>query len=330
MSRFLTQYKSAEEWKAARAGKIGGSDIGAIVGVNPWRTPFDIYAEKSGLVEIQENRAMRLGKALEPVILAEYGGVTGHHVQPVQLAIVVHPRRPWAVASVDALAMRVDTGSELGVEAKSAGASQAHRWGDEGSDEVPEEYLCQCHWYRAILEAATDGQIAEWDLAVLIGGSDFRIYHIAPNIELEGILFDEAERFWCDHIIGQQAPPFGGSQGEREWISRMFPKDSAPEREATPEDDKVIEKLIALRAELGEREREMGVLEAELKMRIGESAGLISRRFGRITWRKAKDTELVNWQAVAEELAAPADLIKKHTAIKAGARRLLLPRGGKI
>ncbi len=57
------------EWHDAREG-IGGSDIGTIMGLNPWKSAFTLWAERVGLVDTNnsETYAMGLGTFLEPFI----------------------------------------------------------------------------------------------------------------------------------------------------------------------------------------------------------------------------------------------------------------------
>ena len=42
---------SREEWLALRRGYIGGSDAAAVVGLSPYVTPYQVWAEKTGKVE---------------------------------------------------------------------------------------------------------------------------------------------------------------------------------------------------------------------------------------------------------------------------------------
>ena len=61
---------NVEEWNRQRRMGIGGSDIGAICGLNKWRTALDVFLEKTGQAQEKEpNEAMRLGTCVEPYIV---------------------------------------------------------------------------------------------------------------------------------------------------------------------------------------------------------------------------------------------------------------------
>jgi putative phage-type endonuclease len=64
-----TKQMSREDWLKHRNKGIGGSDVSAICGLNPWRSPLSVYLEKTGQIEAaEENEAMRWGTLLEPVV----------------------------------------------------------------------------------------------------------------------------------------------------------------------------------------------------------------------------------------------------------------------
>jgi putative phage-type endonuclease len=70
-----------DEWLAARRTGIGGSDIAAILGLSPWRTPLDVYRDKVDGAEQPETEAMRWGRLLEDVIAREYAVRAGVRIQ---------------------------------------------------------------------------------------------------------------------------------------------------------------------------------------------------------------------------------------------------------
>jgi predicted phage-related endonuclease len=73
-------------------------------------------------------------------------------------------------------------------------------WGEEGTDQLPESYLIQSAWYAAVCD------VPKVDIAVLIGGQDFRIYTYHRNKEFEDKLIKIACNFWYNHIE-KRIPP---------------------------------------------------------------------------------------------------------------------------
>ena len=121
---------------------LGGTDVAAVVGLNPYRTAWDVWAEKVGLVEppeLDHVPAVRWGKVLEPTIAETWAG-NDRRVDLVEPgSVLVHPERPWLRGTPDRLA--VD--QALVLEIKTAGLRQAPFWGESGTDEIPEPYLAE-------------------------------------------------------------------------------------------------------------------------------------------------------------------------------------------
>ena len=180
------------EWHERRKSGLGGSDAPVACGISPWRTPFQLYLEKRGEGEAQpENEYMRWGKLVEPIIRQRYSDLTGMEVA-VPKDLLVHPKYPWMIANPDGLL------PDRVLEIKASRTAQG--WGDAGTDEIPEQYLLQVTHYMSV----TGRNLA--DVAVLIGGSDFRVYTVELDPELEAILIDHERRFWEGVEKGEPPP----------------------------------------------------------------------------------------------------------------------------
>lgn len=179
-------------WLDTRRRGIGGSDVAAILGLSPWKSPLDVYLDKRGEApEQDDNEAMAWGRALEPVIRQQYADRTGRSVI-VPDAILQHPRHDFMLANLDGIAE-----NQRVLEVKTARSGQD--WGEPGTDEIPEPYLLQVQHYLCV----TGYAIA--DVAVLIAGSDFRIYHVEADPELHGMLIEEEGAFW-QRVIDANPP----------------------------------------------------------------------------------------------------------------------------
>lgn len=172
-----------QEWLTARKTGIGGSDVAAILGLSKWRTPYSVWQDKTGQgVEVEDNAPMKWGRALEPVIRQEYAEQTGRIVlQPADM--LRHPKHDFMLANLDGM-----TEDGRVVEIKTA--RNANGWGEPGSDQVPQDYLFQVQHYMAV----TGFVVA--DVAVLIGGSDFRLYEVPADAELQEMMIDAEAEFW--------------------------------------------------------------------------------------------------------------------------------------
>lgn len=183
-----------------RKNYIGGSDLGAICGLNPYRTALDVYLDKtSDDIAKDTNSAMRWGTLLEDIIAKEYAQVTGYDVE-IEPNTIYHPEHKFLAANIDRWVDRwVNNGTHI-LECKTAGFTKAKEWGDLGTDQIPESYLIQVAYYASICD------VPKVDIAVLIGGQDFRIYTYNRNKELEDKLIKIACNFWHNHIE-KRIPP---------------------------------------------------------------------------------------------------------------------------
>lgn len=288
---------------------VGGSDIAALAGVHPYKTAADVYARIVADVEPQfDNARMALGRAMEGHIIAQY--CQRENIVEAELERnpeLAHPVQHWRRGELDALHRK----SALGIEAKLVVSSrQLARWGEAGTDRIPDEYLLQCHWYASL--ANTDRFV----LVAFIEG-DLRAYDIPRDKELEQQLAEIGARFMRDHIEKKVPPPLYGCAPES--MRALFPTNRQPLREATPEEAARIMAYANARTVYEEAASHHDRLKAELQAAIGDSEGIQSP-FGRITWKSNKPGKATDWQSVALAAGANADLINKHTVTKPGAR----------
>jgi putative phage-type endonuclease len=232
---------------------IGGSDIGAILGLSPYRTAVDVWLEKIGAPSESANSLpLRFGSFAEEFIAREYALETGYTVSSHESAFI-HPEFSFFRAHVDRLVfdaipppqsylIQKERGVNEGhaqshtvdpamddplddifpksplpadlvlnspdpsrakriLECKTANPFAQSTWGDTRTDQIPLAYLCQCAWYMAMT------QIEVTDLAVLFGNSDFRIYTISRDLELEHLLLEKAKYFWSEYVQKNIPPP---------------------------------------------------------------------------------------------------------------------------
>lgn len=301
-----------EEWLEERRSGLGGSDAAAVLGLNPWSSPLAVYLEKLGLSEPkEENRAMRLGKRMEPVILEEYVRETGGEAE-LNARVFHHPEAPEILGTPDAF--RKD--ARRGVELKWVGDRTAGLWGDSGTDEIPDYYHLQCDVYMAVTD------LPEWDVAVILGGRELRVFHLRRDLALEAELVARLRSFWREHIVAQVPPPLDGSEDARRWIESRFPRQRAALRPASLQEEIWARDLASVRAAKARAESEEQRIRNLLTLSMGVAEG-IEGPFGRITWRAGKDVVRTDWRAVASALNPPPELISKFTAVEPASRRFL-------
>lgn len=126
--------QNTPEWVEMRRNHIGASDAPIIMGLNPWKTPYQLWQDKMGISkEIPISARMQRGHDLEEIARQEFERQTGLIVFP---QVVYHPKYEWMIASLDG----IDLSSRHIVEIKCPGARD-HAEALEGH--VPDKYVPQ-------------------------------------------------------------------------------------------------------------------------------------------------------------------------------------------
>lgn len=186
----MSEIIDKKQWLEMRRTGIGGSDSAAALGLSKWKTPYQLYLEKIGEAETIETEAMKWGKIHEPQIRQEYANVTGRTV--VQSGFMVHPRHHFIVGNVDGL-----VGDDRVLEIKTA--KTAEGWGEQGTDEIPDEYVYQVQHYLLLTGRSV------CDVVVLIGGNDYRTYQIDSDQEMHEMMIAGYKEFW--QMVVNRTPP---------------------------------------------------------------------------------------------------------------------------
>lgn len=301
--------KNRQQWLEDRRKGIGGSDAAAVLGCSPWATPLDVYLDKIGEAGPQEETdAMRFGAILEPVIREEYRRRTGFDVMHSSALAFVNEEYQFMRAHLDGIARPKGKASRV-LEIKTA--RSADGWGEEGTDEVPIQYNAQVQHYMAV----TGLMVA--DVAVLIGGSQFRIYTVEADRELHEAMIQREHDFWHDHVLSRVPPdPINADD-----VAKLFAKDNGEAIEADHELFAAWHDLREARARAKSIDAEIEALENRIKTAMGEAAEL--RHMGSVlaTWKAARDSSRFDSKAFT---AAHPELAAQFTKTVAGSRRFLL------
>lgn len=176
-------------WHAARRHRIGGSDIGVIMGWSPYLSPGDLLAMKLDGQHVRDTPAMTRGRYLEPAIAAWLAESEGLTYNPEMIGTFVHEKWDWMLFNPD----RVTTDGRL-VEIKTAAEKTAAReWGRAGTDQIPLTYQAQCQWGMGILDLPT------CLVGVCFGSPfEFRRYRLRFDPEAFDYLRATGERFVAD------------------------------------------------------------------------------------------------------------------------------------
>lgn len=261
-----------EDFLQARRTGIGGSDIGAIIGVSPFKSAVDVFLAKTEPNPTEEkNELFYWGHALEAPISDRFA--LEHSVDVIRdVPIARHPRYEWMVANVDGIINDFTRGI---LEIKTVSAFGGRDWGADGSDEVPLSYVAQCAWYMAVMDY--DYAI----LAALFGGNQYREFRIERDADLETILIDKGREFWFNHVQTGIAPE---ATTESDAL-RLFRRDNGNSIECGDDVFAQYQMLKQAKEHAKHLDGEIGLLETKIKIAMGEAATLNYHGQTLATWK---------------------------------------------
>lgn len=141
-------------WLKSRKAGVGGSDMSTILGLNSFKTPYELWLEKTGRVEpedISDKWALVKGNALENELRKRF------RAQHPEMLVTdgtdkqfISRGKPYLRASLDGI-LQGEDGSFGILEIKTAGNRRAGDWRDEdGNLRIPPYYLAQVEFYALV------------------------------------------------------------------------------------------------------------------------------------------------------------------------------------
>lgn len=263
-----------KEWLNLRKKGIGGSDAGAICGLNPYVSAMDVYRDKtSEIIYDTDNEAMKQGRDLEEYVARRFTEETGLKVRRHNV-IYQNEDYPFMLANVD----RMLVGRNIGLECKTTSPFNAEKW---ENNQIPPHYLTQCYHYMAVTGAEV------WYLAVLIYGKEFKYYRIERDEKAIRDLIKIEKLFWEHNVLKKVMPDPDGSVACDQIISEYF---------SYAEPDKSIEltgfnKELRRRAEIIDMidrlEQEKKEIEQGVKVYMGDAEIAMNDDF-RVSWKNTE------------------------------------------
>ena len=248
---------SREQWVQSRKDSIGGSDAASLLGLNPYSSPYALWAEKTGAIEpedISEKEAVRLGVFLEPYVAQRFTEITGKKVRRENY-ILKNSDYPWAHANVDRLVI----GEKAGRECKTTSALNLKKF---KGGEYPANYYCQCMHYMAVTG------YDKWYLAVLIGNHDIRIFEILRDEDEIAALMDAERQFW-DCVTSNTHPAVDGLPATGKTIEALH-TDTGEVVDLTPVCAN-IRQYLALKAQMKGLEEQLEAAANGIKAFMGDA-----------------------------------------------------------
>lgn len=315
MSFTIIRPRDHAEWMKYREGGIGSSEVGTILGLNPFETPYQLWRRKRGIdPPKEENFAMRAGHYLEDAVSRFYADATGKEIIKRSAGdwLVVDGERPYLRVSPDRtfwIPDRPHSDRNKGILECKTTQMQVD------ADNVPQHWFCQLQYQLGVAE------LEQGALAWLTMGREFGYRDITFDAEFYKWMVDEVERFWVDNIQGGQEPLLQSVddvllRNPRHVAGKTIKADVAmvemcSELKTLKEDGRAIDT----------RKTE---LESAIKMTIGDAEALVAADDPRqvlATWRAAKDGRKFDEKRFATD---HPELYEQYQRTVPGSRRFLL------
>ena len=267
----MIPYGSHEEWLKIRKGYIGGSDAGAIIGLNPYNSAFSVWAEKTGQTpEFEGNISTRVGTYLEDLVAKLFMEETGKQVQRMNFTLV-NSDYPWACANIDREVIGEDAVLEIKTTT-SFGAIKKFR-----SGEYPEQWYGQMVHYLAVTGAK------KAYLAALENNRELRVFELDRDEEEIKALMDAEREFWNTYVLPKKTPPVDGHSATSEAIKKIFTEEAGDSIDLSGFLD-VFQQRKAVNEQIKNLKTELDGLDNRVKVAMGSMAKGTCGRFS-VSWK---------------------------------------------
>jgi putative phage-type endonuclease len=287
---------SREDWLQLRKTGIGGSDAGAICGLNPFSSPIKVFWDKtSDETEEQDSEAVRQGHDLEDYVAQRFTEATGLkvHRSNFMYRSVEHE---CMIADVD----RLVVGEDAGLECKTASAYNADKW---KNGEIPLHYIMQCYHYMAVTGKRT------WYIAAVILGSEFVYRRLTWDDKLISYLIETEENFWNQYIMKKIMPPPDGSKVCDEVLEKYFHTTRKGESVALVGFDAKLQRREEIMDSISRLQEEQKRIEQEIKIFMGENEFAANENY-KVSWSRVDTARLDTGRIKQEQPEIYRDYVK--------------------
>ena len=285
---------------------LGGSDIAAVVGLSPWKTPLALWQEKVDALqgkapEDTDSPVKARGRRWETPAREMLLDELAEREMPCALGLVnqrhAHTPAPWMRAEIDAELIPSGLPEIWNAEIKTVSPFASRKeWGEEESDEIPVWYTTQAQWGLMV----TGRSICV--VGALFGADRLRPYVVERDNEVIAWLTDRATTFWHNHVLADVPPPATNLAD----LALLYPKHMDFSMQADVYLTQKLVRMRALAAEMKAREAEWDELEFELKCAMGANSALVL---------PDSDTPVLTWKTESRKVLDQESLKSEHPDI---------------
>ena len=298
---------SHEEWLENRFKGIGGSDAGAILGLNPYKSPYALWCEKTGRIHNDvDNEAMRIGRDLEDYVAKRFCEETGKKVKKSNYSYQ-SKKYPFMLANVD----RLVSGEDAILECKTTNMLTKTKY-DKG--DIPASYYAQCMHYMAVTGCR------KAYIAILVLGKGFYYFEVNRDEEEIQSLIESEEAFWED-VQSDTEPEVDGSSSTSDALDGMYSNSVNNEAIELFGMESKVAQYVDINSRIKTLEKEKKSLENELKHDLGECENGYTDSFY-VTWKSVSSSRLDSKLVKEKYPEVYTECLKESTSRRFGIKEI--------
>ena len=253
---------------------LGASEISAVLGINPFSTPLQVWAIKTKEIEapdLSDNEACEWGTRLERVVSEKFA--EKHGVKLIaRKTRYVHPEHDFLSCELD----NIIAGTEELVEIKTVNAWAYKQW--KNQDEIPDHVVVQ-----VIMQLGLSKRKVGW-IGCLVGGQRYLEKRVEFDQEFYDDMVEKCVAFW--KMVQEKTPPVAEA-ADSSFMIELYPTAGADLKEATQDIVDAVGALQLLKSEAIVLDKQKKELEAKIKAVIGENLGIDTPEYV-VTWKEQK------------------------------------------
>lgn len=302
---------------AFRRQGIGASEVGAVLGLDRYKSPLDVWLEKTGRRAPDwspSSQAAKMGNLLEPIVaqLAEEQyhatydifGAEGGRIEFATSDTCVGGES-WMLATPDRIVTLHEnfaghrTPTSWLLECKTKSWNTFKQFGAPGSDQIPDTILLQCLWQMAVTG------YTRCDVAVLVDGREFHMYQAPHDAKLIDDVVERVGSWWNAYVLHDVEPPVSRGS-DVNYLREKFGEVTADLMRPTEQVEKATELLATIREQRKQVEEEEEMAKARVMSLLGNYKG-VHTTHGKVSWSATAGRKTTDWKAIAENLAQYAN-----------------------
>lgn len=267
-----------EQWLKARSKGIGGSEITAVMGLDPYATPYALWERKTGRVgDFGDNKFTKAGNYLEDAVGQMFADASGLDVYKPAQEHWQHPDFPHLLGTPDRFVAMKHGDAVLEIK-----TTQKRITREDVLEGQMLRWYFQVLWYMGITGKKT-GFIA-W----LCSGVDFDYIQIDFNESIFADMVEAGDRFWREHVLADVPPPPITREDILKSIGKVLP-DAIEGPEDALQYHRQIKENSAKIKELEEANTE---LKTAVQLLMGDKSIMTWQGVPLFTWKEAETTRV--------------------------------------